>query len=309
MNITIIGAGAMGMLFYSQLQQQHNVSFYEARIGQCHLNDIAVSNISGLSTQLNTNYINASQISSADCILVCLKSYQILSALRGLPNLSLKTDIVLMHNGMGVKEEIEQTLKINNPIYTLLTTQASKKLNKYHALHTGIGANQLGVVKRINTTTDSSMSPKSTDAFVDIFTRTLSNTTYSDSLAEIQWKKLAVNCAINPLTAIHDVPNGALSCESYNKAIKSVTLEVIEMAKQEGVNLDYDEIIALVYQVINNTTKNSSSMREDVRNKRKTEMFYICGYVQRLGQKYNYPTPVNNQLLKKIQAIENHYLA
>ncbi|KDN42707.1 hypothetical protein RSAG8_06664, partial [Rhizoctonia solani AG-8 WAC10335] len=49
------------------------------------------------------------------------------------------------------------------------------------------------------------------------------------------------------------------------------------------------------------TSANFSSMLQDVRNGRETEVKYMNGYLSRMGKKYGVPTPVNNILRTLVQ--------
>ena len=48
-------------------------------------------------------------------------------------------------------------------------------------------------------------------------------------------------------------------------------------------------------------------MRADVRNKRRTEIEYINGYIHRLGEKHKLTTAMNTQLWLAVKALEDKY--
>jgi len=52
------------------------------------------------------------------------------------------------------------------------------------------------------------------------------------------------------------------------------------------------------------TAGNRSSMLQDVRNGRPTEIDWINGEVVRRGRRHNVPTPVNEALLKLVEVLE-----
>ena len=59
------------------------------------------------------------------------------------------------------------------------------------------------------------------------------------------------------------------------------------------------------WPIINNLSpKGKTSMLQDVEAGRKTEVEYFAGKVCELGEKYQVPTPVNDQLYKIIRIIE-----
>uniref|UniRef100_A0A7S0GM20 Ketopantoate reductase C-terminal domain-containing protein n=1 Tax=Proboscia inermis TaxID=420281 RepID=A0A7S0GM20_9STRA len=56
-----------------------------------------------------------------------------------------------------------------------------------------------------------------------------------------------------------------------------------------------------VLNVIHQTKDNSCSMREDVKNGRKTEIEYLNGYIVECGRNFNVPTLVNSDIRDQIQ--------
>ncbi|MEW6999417.1 ketopantoate reductase family protein [Colwelliaceae bacterium BS250] len=300
MNIVIVGSGAMGLLFHSQLSTAHNVSLCTRTENQKG-NEISVTALDG-SVQKHT-YINTQKadIERADCIIFCVKCFDIIAAIKHLlTNITANSKIVIMHNGMGVVEEIVQQINIKNPIYTLLTTQASRKTAAFEITHTGAGNSQLGLA--INNDSNEQQA-----ILANSLSNLIPNITLTTTIKQQQWQKLAINCAINALTAINNVSNGDIAQQQFRELLVQIIAEVITVAKAENIYLDNNVILDSVLLVIEKTKNNSSSMREDVRNCRATEINYINGYIKQLGQKYNIPTPVNSMLYQQIQALQQNY--
>ena len=57
------------------------------------------------------------------------------------------------------------------------------------------------------------------------------------------------------------------------------------------------------------TAKNTSSMLQDVRAGRDTEIDYINGYVVSVGRRYGVPTPANAAIVETVHAITRGDLA
>ena len=143
----------------------------------------------------------------------------------------------------------------------------------------------------------------------------------------ILWKKLAVNCVINPLTAIHNVKNGKLlrmgsSLESVMKnvleevsavAMQSVIAESIsKLGEHDGSSdawlqstkqqLSVQALQHFVTNVMSDTAANISSMLQDVKSKRVTEVQFLNGYVSSLGQnKFGIECPRNMELCHRVE--------
>ena len=144
------------------------------------------------------------------------------------------------------------------------------------------------------------------------------------------WRKLAVNCVINPLTALHGVKNGPLrevKVKHGGQDIGIVTRRILEevssVALMEMESLIYEEeddvdnvellqstreqlsvlsLEAFVFRVMSDTADNISSMLQDAKARRTTEVRYLNGYVARLGQdKYGMECPWNTEMCQLVE--------
>jgi 2-dehydropantoate 2-reductase len=108
------------------------------------------------------------------------------------------------------------------------------------------------------------------------------------------WGKLVVNAAINPLTALLRVPNGALLTHAGACALMGeLANETAAVARALGVELPFDDPAAAVEAVAQRTSPNHSSMLQDVQRGPQTEIDAICGAVVRAGELAGVPTPLN----------------
>jgi 2-dehydropantoate 2-reductase len=117
-----------------------------------------------------------------------------------------------------------------------------------------------------------------------------------------QWQKLAVNAVINPLTALFDINNGKLlTLAEPNAMVAPLCAEIASVAGAESIALNADSIEAEVHRVCRLTSANISSMLQDVRQRRDTELAYINGYLQRCAARHGIDTPLNRQLISKLE--------
>lgn len=300
MNIVVVGSGAMGLLFLKQLKPKSEVHLKHRRFEDVH-SSYMFTDINGLTSEMHYQTSDKSFLRTADIILICVKSFHIKDVILDIEHLVSPTSIIiLMHNGMGVVEELSLDKISKNPIYTMLSTQAARKLSPKHLRHTGLGINQIGNV--VNPISDSKI-----ESILNNLSSADITFEFTQDISVQQWKKLSINCAINALTAINDVANGDLSAPQYDELIEKVTREVVTVAQLEGASLNLADLLHTIKTVIHNTSANSSSMREDVLNKRRTEVEYINGYIHKLGVKHGYLTPSNTQLFEQIRNIEACY--
>ncbi|BEI85175.1 hypothetical protein CcaverHIS002_0505760 [Cutaneotrichosporon cavernicola] len=131
--------------------------------------------------------------------------------------------------------------------------------------------------------------------------------------------KLAVNAAINPLTAVLGggyLNNGSLHRSAPgHRLVQQVTKETSQvlMAYMHSLNsphpapadtvrlFSYESLLHRVQAVVAATRENISSMANDVKNGRMTEIDYINGYLASLGHRLGVATPVNRMLVQQVK--------
>ncbi|MBO1255989.1 2-dehydropantoate 2-reductase [Alteromonas sp. 5E99-2] len=302
--IHIVGRGAIGSLLAAKLVNLDRLFTCEVR----SLNNLpkTVLNLDKSVTRLPAIITHQPNILDDSIVIVPLKAYQIENALRDLAfRLPKRASVVLLHNGMLDRKAIKALLP-NHSIYLATTSHAAKREGSQIHI-TGTGTTQFGLAK----------SPHSPDAISteiasikSLFTRLISPVSYSDDIDQILWQKLIVNAVINPLTAIHNIKNGVLGDSAFTKVIMNIIQECIEVASTLSVQLEYTVMSELVRSVIQNTANNYSSMHQDLKNHRPSEIDYISGFIVSKGKENGVDVSENTRLLDQIkrleQANENH---
>jgi 2-dehydropantoate 2-reductase len=138
---------------------------------------------------------------------------------------------------------------------------------------------------------------------------------------ELAWKellqnqlfKLAANCVLNPLTAILDVRNGVIKenldlqplIQRLLQEISSVFQnlpEIKDLPSDQKDQFSVPSLKARVMDTIEKTAGNSSSMREDVRKGRATEIEYINGWILRRARELGIGCEANAGLMQLVLA-------
>jgi 2-dehydropantoate 2-reductase len=120
------------------------------------------------------------------------------------------------------------------------------------------------------------------------------------------WGKLAVNAAINPLTAILDIPNGELLKSRFSqKLMVLAAIEVEKVAKSAGIHLPFDDVVGAVEEVVQRTARNYSSMLQDMRRGAPTEIEAINGAVVQVAERSGLSAPVNQTLYLIVKSMLN----
>jgi 2-dehydropantoate 2-reductase len=120
----------------------------------------------------------------------------------------------------------------------------------------------------------------------------------------VLWRKLAINCAINPLTVIHRCRNGELLDKPEALAqIASVVEEILQLSKILNLDQGLANLHEQVLDVARATANNRSSMLQDIESGKETEIEAITGYLCRLAIKHSMQLPTNEELLAQVKAI------
>ena len=112
------------------------------------------------------------------------------------------------------------------------------------------------------------------------------------------WAKVLYNCALNGLSALLEVPYGKLLERPETKRLmRTIVEEVYRVAAAHRIRLEpskagaYTEL--LFARLIPDTAGHHSSMLQDLRHGRPTEIEALNGAIVRLGRKAGVAAPVN----------------
>lgn len=135
-------------------------------------------------------------------------------------------------------------------------------------------------------------------------------------LFQLQLEKLVSNCVLNPLTALLDVQNGSMLdnpplTRVQRLLIAEISLVIRGMPELEGIpnarmRFSATRLEALFRGISQKTARNSSSMREDIRNVKYPEIDYINGYIVRRGEEQGIKCVLNYMIMQLIKA-KHHY--
>lgn len=124
-----------------------------------------------------------------------------------------------------------------------------------------------------------------------------------DDIDGLIWRKLAVNCAINPLSALIRVPNGELLHSLEARAtMAEAAHEVGRVAAARGIEMEADPSL-LAFEVARRTAANLSSMLQDVLRGAPTEIEQLNGAVVRAAERLGVAVPVNRRLWRAVAAL------
>ena len=93
-----------------------------------------------------------------------------------------------------------------------------------------------------------------------------------------------------------------MDTSSTRDTLKILVREAKAVACAQGIAI-FDDPIEATLAVCKSTASNISSMLQDIRKQRPTEIDAINGAISRIAKEYGIPTPENDALIRKIKEI------
>ncbi len=290
MKITVLGCGALGQLWLSALHRQGHEAQGWLRSAQPSMT-VHITAPDGERYRHSFPANDPRWLADSELLLVTLKAAQISSAVLQIqPLLPPHCTIVLMHNGMGVIDELPP---LPQTILRAITTHSAWR-HQGRVIHVAHGVTHLGPVA----CDENPLSP-----LADLLHEALPEVAWHDDILPACWNKLAINCVINPLSIKYDCPNGELL--QYSGEITTLCEEIAAVMNREGLHADARQLQQSVTHVMQNSAANYSSMLQDIRAGRRTEIDYITGYLLRKAVGYGIAVPANRELYQRVKTKES----
>jgi len=309
MIITVIGPGAIGCLLAAYLTRAgEEVSLLDYRPKRATLlqdRGIAVTGErEAFHTPIKaTAYLT--EISSTDIFILCVKASDTAAVAAKLRDaIPPESHLLTLQNGLGNREKLSESFG-GNRIFAGATSHGATLLEVGRVRHAGYGEIWLG---QTNETNSSQAGAAILQNLATTMNRAGLQAQVVDDIQPILWRKLVVNVGINALTAILGVPNGELlKIPTCQNVMDGAIAEAVQVASGCGIQLHLQKEIEKVRAVCNSTAANISSMLQDVKRQKKTEIDQINGAVVRMAASLGMASPVNEVLTALVRSLEEGY--
>jgi 2-dehydropantoate 2-reductase len=291
MKIIILGAGAIGSFYGAKLSLYNEVILVGRPKHAEKINNEGLK-ITGLENK--TYRLKAStkieNIEDGTLILLTTKVYDSVKAIEPIKEMLKKDTIILcLQNGLDSENIVKGIVGNKCAVLRGITNFGAAYLEPGIVGYNG---------KSFTAIEKSEKSSEIAKNFSDCGL----NAYESKDIRYEMWKKLIVNCALNPVTSILRIKNNVLSEDNLNPMKKLITHECIAVAKKDGCNFDID-FVKEINDAFKNST-NTSSMQQDLIKGKHTEIDCLNGAVVKLGKKYGINCPVNEALVMIIKEME-----
>lgn len=302
MRVTVIGPGAIGLLFGGLLSHLGlDVRFLDKskeRAAYLTEHGLLLEKADGVNHLPLRVTSNAYDIGPCDVIIICVKAYNTAAVLPALPALLHAGTLVLtLQNGLGHIEVLKKALPEKQMVIGA-TFQGVTLVETGHIRHTGGGPTYLGSLDTDPETRKQLIKIAKGLAAAGFSTRVVKN------IQGIIWNKLLINVGINALSAITRLKNGDLVRHPETRDLMAMAIsEALAVGRANGLRVS-SKAITEARKACLATAENRSSMLQDVLNKKPTEIEAINGAIVREAEKSGLEAPVNKVLTLLVKTIE-----
>lgn len=292
--ILIVGSGAMACLFGARLSaaglEVHHLGTWPEGIHALQKTGIKLAGPQGWETYSVAASPNPLDHQNIQLALVLVKSWQTSRAADQLAGILPSDGVALtLQNGIGSGSTLIAALGEERVVRGVTSTGATL-LGPGKVRPGGEGEIILCEHPR-------------TDRLVVFLNKAGFQTAVVSDLSAVIWEKLVVNTAINPLTGLLGVPNGALlESPAAREIMEQAAEETAAVAAAQGIGLETPHAAQAASKVAAATAENHSSLLQDLLRGAPTEIEEICGAVVARADQLGLPVPVNRLLLGLVRA-------
>jgi 2-dehydropantoate 2-reductase len=292
MNVSVIGAGALGTFYGTMLSSSGQDVTLVCREKDVEALKRGVSVTGSIEREACPSI--ATSPPPSDLVFVTVKAYDVGAAVRDI-KIKAGTLVVVVHNGLGPDELAAAILGKGHVAvgvsYSGVTFLEPGKVRLAGYTETVLGSVEPAVIEKLTTARDA-LEKAGLKARI------------ADDIRAAQWEKLYANIAINPITAVTGLNNGMLLEVPELKALAvEAVAEAASVSKALGIKAGVDPMENTL-KVIRDTYHNRSSMLQDVTRGKRTEIDALNGKVCELGRRVGVPTPNNDTITALIKGIE-----
>lgn len=289
MKVAVIGPGAMGCLFAARLSRAGNdvtlVDHRQDRANRLASSGILVESADGVidaKPRVSTTIPN-----NAELAIVLVKAYSTIHL-----TLNSRTPVLTLQNGLGNVETLCSLVGSAN-LLAGITMEAATLLDEGRVRHVAPG------VTRFGSWTSCPAGPAQ-----KLLTQAGFSVEITESPGQSIWEKVAVNAGINPVTALVNCNNGTiLAVPELRQLMRDLVVEAVKVAATEGYRFE-NSVVEIAEKTCADTADNISSMLQDVRAHRQTEIDAISGEIVRRAQLSALPTPRTRVVWQLVKGIE-----
>lgn len=304
MRFLIVGPGALGSVLGASLTEAgHGVALLGRRsphLEALRRDGLLLTPRGGERKRVRvTATSDPAAAAGAEAIVVLVKTGDTAAAMEAIaPHVGPGRIVLTLQNGLGNAERIRATLGTGPRVLPGTTSQAAIRIGPGEVAHTGEGPTLLGFL-------DQSDAPAATEV-----ARVLTNAGWpaaaTPDIERWLWRKVAINAAVNGLTALGGFRNGAIVANpDLLDAAELIAEEAASVARAKGIELG--GMRQAVVETTAATADNRSSMLQDMDARRGTEVDAIHGAILAAAEDVGIELPAIRVVTALLRAKEREF--
>lgn len=300
--VSIIGLGALGILFGHHLSKRMAKEDLRIVADEERIQRYKREEVHSNGEPCDFRYVTPDEVcSAADLIIIAVKFQGLKDAIRAIRNhVGEHTIILSALNGISSEELIAEVYGDEKLLYCVAQGMDAVKVGNWLTYdHMGMlvfGEKEPNVI-----------SDKVTRV-ANFFRKTDFPHEVDPQMIKRQWGKFMLNVGLNQTVAVYKSNYGEVQREgSAREMMIGAMREVIALSEKEGVNLTEADLDYWLSVLATLCAEGKPSMAQDVEAQRYSEVELFAGIVNKLGQKHQIPTPINQELYQRIKEIERNY--
>jgi 2-dehydropantoate 2-reductase len=238
------------------------------------------------------------EVGVSDVVVFFVKCYHTATAAEGArPMVGPTTVVASLQNGWG-NGDVLAAVYPPEQIVVGVTYNSGTVLGLGTVSHAGVGPSQMGPYKGGSTADAERLAQALSDAGLEASVTALIQ-------PEI-WKKLILNAATLPTSALTSMSAGALTMHAQTHELVSGTArEAVAVARALGYEIDEEERVDYIHSLLQQAGPAKASMLQDFEAGRQTEIDVINGAVVRAGDETGVPVPLNRSFVALVKGWES----
>ena len=316
MKITVIGPGAMGLLFGGKLAACADVSLVgsnAANLEKINKEGVTIKRGDSSVTRMVPAYMAGTCTEPVDVMMIFTKAYQIRDVLtQNRALIGPDTLLLTLQNGAG-HDRVMREFADSAHVLVGTTKQGSSRESGCVIINSGLGETVFGGTAAEG---EPSPDPERLEELRSIFEKSGFPCAVSNNVRFEVWNKLMINASASVLSGVLNasasvlsgvlqVPQGYVESNAHAWSIcQDLIREICAAAAGEGAVFDPEEQILRVQDHLRKAPGGFTSIYSDIKNGRKTEADFICGAVVRAAQDQGLRVPVQETILRLVHAME-----
>lgn len=301
-NVSIIGLGALGILFGNHLSKKMPKENLRIIADQDRIQRYEAEGVYCNGERCDFNYVTPDEkVEPADLLIFTVKFNALQDGIEATRNhVGPETIILSELNGITSEEMIGEAFGMDKVLCSVAQGMDAVKVGN-ELTYANMGmicfgdwglGNPSEKVKRVAVFFDQTDLPYAID----------------ENMKKRLWGKFMVNVGVNQTVAVYESNYGEIQKEGAARNMMVAAMrEVMALSQKEGVSLTEEDLSYWLDVLDKLSPEGKPSMAQDLEASRLSEVDLFAGTVLEYGKKHGVPTPVNQEFYDRVKSIENQY--